>query len=167
MRILATILVISLVIGCDSRATGPVPIGTDDACASCRMLISERRYAAEMLDSNGTIYKSDDIACMMRFARAHGKNSSSARFYVTDYATGRDWMDARQASFAKLRNSSSSPMASGLAAFHNANEAARSMGAGPSRLLSFSDLWTESTGKENAMSTASHVDRVSEGSDGH
>jgi hypothetical protein len=56
---------------------------------------------------------------------------------------------------------------SGLAAFHNANEAARSMGAGPSRLLSFSDLWTESTGKENAMSTASHVDRVSEGSDGH
>lgn len=167
MRILATMLVISLLIGCDSRATGPVPIGPDDACASCRMLISERRYAAEMLDGNGTIYKFDDIACMMRFARAHGGNSPSVRFYVTDYATGRDWMDARQASFARLRNNSSSPMASGLAAFRNANDAARSMGARPTRLLSFSDLWTNSTDKDNAASTVSHVDRAREGSDGH
>ena len=167
MKLLATMLVISLLIGCDSRATGPVPIGSDDACASCRMLISERRYAAEMLDSDGTIYKFDDIACMMRFARARGKNSPSVRFYVTDYATGRDWMDARQASFARLRNSSSSPMASGLAAFRNANDAARSMGAGSTRLLSFSDLWTDSTDKGNTVPTGSRVGRASEGSDGH
>lgn len=167
MKILATMLVISLLMGCDFRATGPVPIGPDDACASCRMLISEHRYAAEMLDTNWTIYKFDDIACMMRFARAHGKNSPSVRFYVTDYATGRDWMDARQASFAKLRNSSSSPMASGLAAFRNANEAVRAIGARPSHLLSFSDLWTHSTDEENAMSSVSHVGRANEGSDGH
>jgi len=167
VRILATLLVISLLIGCDSRATGPVPIAPDDACAYCRMLISERRYAAELLDTDGTIYKFDDIACMMRFARAHGKNSPSVRFYVTDYATGRDWLDARQASFARLRNSSSSPMASGLTAFRNANDAARSMGARPTRLMSFSDLWTNSTDKDNAMSTVSHVDRANEGSDGH
>lgn len=167
MKTLATMLVISLLIGCDSRATGPVPIGPDDACASCRMLISEGRYAAEMLDNNGTIYKFDDIACMMRFARAHGKNSPFVRFYVTDFATGRDWMDARQASFARLRDSISSPMASGLAAFRDANEAAGSIGAGPTRLLSFSDLWTNSTDKEDAVSTVSHVGRVREGSHGH
>lgn len=169
MKTLATMLVISLLIGCDSRATGPVPIGPDDACASCRMLISERRYAAEMLDTNGTIYKFDDIACMMRFARVHGKNSPSVRFYVTDYATGRDWMDARQASFARLRNSSSSPMASGLAAFRNASDAARLMGAGAgsTHLLSFSDLWRNSTDKEDAAPAVSPVGRVSEGSHGH
>jgi copper chaperone NosL len=160
-------LVISLLIGCDSRATGPVAIGPDDACASCRMLISDHRYAAEMLDGSGTIYKFDDIACMMRFARAHGANSSSARFYVTDYASGRDWMDARQASFARLRNSSSSPMVSGLAAFRNANDAAHSMGTRPTRLLSFSDLWTNSTDNDNAAPAVSHVDRAREGSDGH
>lgn len=168
MKILAIILVLSLLIGCDARATGPVAIGPDDACASCRMLISERRYAAEMLDTNGTIYKFDDIACMMRFARARGKNSSSVRFYVTDYATGRDWIDARQASFARLLNSSSSPMASGLAAFGNANEAAaRSMGTGSTRLLNFNDLWTNSTDRENAVSAKTDVGRASEGSNGH
>lgn len=167
MKTLATMLAISLLIGCDSRATGPVPIGPDDACASCRMLISERRYAAEMLDTDGTIYKFDDIACMMRFARVHGKNSPSVRFYVTDYATGRDWMDARQVYFARLRNSSSSPMASGLAAFRTASDAARSMGTRSTHLLSFSDLWRNSTDKEDAVSTASPVGRVSEGSHGH
>lgn len=167
MKILATMLVISLLIGCDSRATGPIPISPDDACASCRMLISERRYAAEMLDTNGTIYKFDDIACMMRFARAHGKNSPSVRFYVTDHATGRDWMDARQASFARLRNSSSSPMASGLAAFRNSDEAARSIGARHTHLLSFDDLWTNITDRENAVPVKSDLDHGNEGSDGH
>lgn len=152
MKILATMLAISLLIGCDSKATGPVAIGPDDACTSCRMLISERRYAAEMLDTNGTIYKFDDIACMMRFARAHGKNSASVRYYVTDYATGKDWLDARQASFLQLRNSRSSPMASGLVAFRNSNAAARVMEAGHAPLLSFSDLWTNGIDKGSAVS---------------
>ena len=152
MRTLIATLAISVLLGCNSRAKGPVPIAPDDACASCRMLISQRRFAAEMLDSDGTIYKFDDIACMMRFAQANGKNSPSVRFYVTDYAGGRDWLDARQAYFVRLRRSSSSPMASGLAAFHGGKDAALSGGAGAEPRVSFNDLWTNGADKENAMS---------------
>lgn len=71
MRIVAIILVL-LLTACQSKPRGPVPIDRDDACASCRMAISERRYAAELIDQDGNIYKFDDIACMLRFAHARG-----------------------------------------------------------------------------------------------
>ena len=103
MKILAPILAVLLLTACQSKPRGPVPIERDDACASCRMAISERRYAAEAIDQDGNIYKFDDIACMLRFAHARGFQPSKANFYVTDYATGKDWVDARHAHFMKLR----------------------------------------------------------------
>lgn len=140
MRIVATILAMSLLIGCDSRATGPVAIAPDDACAFCRMLISDRRFAAEMLDSDGTVYKFDDIACMLRFAQAHGKNAPSAHFYVSNFAHSGEWLDVSRAYFVKLQFSSSSPMASGLIAFGSTSDAAQATGRGSARLLRFGDL---------------------------
>jgi hypothetical protein len=44
-------------------------------------------------------YKFDDIACMLRFAHTCGFQPSSASFYVTNYANGKDWVDARHAHF--------------------------------------------------------------------
>jgi copper chaperone NosL len=111
VRILASILAVLLLTACQSKPRGPVPIDRDDACALCRMAISERRYAAELIDRDGNIYKFDDIACMLRFAYARGFQPSSASFYVTNYANGKDWVHARHAHFMRLRTSVSSPMA--------------------------------------------------------
>jgi copper chaperone NosL len=123
VRIVTISLVLLLLTGCKSRSHGPVAIEADDSCASCRMAISERRYAAEIVDTDGNVYKFDDIACMLRFAHTHGMEPRTVDFYVTDYKTGKDWMDARQSYFAGLRSSVSSPMGSGLVAFRNLNDA--------------------------------------------
>jgi copper chaperone NosL len=114
------------------------------------MAISERRYAAEIVEQDGTVYKFDDIACMLRFAHVHAKEAPTARFYVTDYATGKDWIDARESYFAKLATSVSSPMASGLVAFRDTHDAAHASSKPLGRPVTFDELWAQDM---NAMST--------------
>lgn len=143
MKILATILLLSLLIACESKPRGPVPLDANDACASCRMAISERRYAAELLDHEGNIYKFDDIACMLRFAHSHGLQISNTTFYVTDYANSKDWLDARNAYFTQLQSSVSSPMASGVVAFRNIGDAVRATGGKINHPLRFENLWSQ------------------------
>ena len=154
MKILAPILAVLLLTACQSKPRGPVPIERDDACASCRMAISERRYAAEAIDQDGNIYKFDDIACMLRFAHARGFQPSKANFYVTDYATGKDWVDARHAHFMKLRTSVSSPMASGLVAVVASNNAAQPPGTEPKPVLTFDELWNKDVNELNTNASA-------------
>lgn len=141
MKVATTILLLILLLtGCKSKHQGPVPIETEDTCAMCRMAISERQYAAELIDRNGTLYKFDDIACMLRFARAHAIQIPTAHFYVTDYKTGKDWLDARRSYFAGLRTSVSSPMGSGIVAFRNAGDAEQVEGNKFGHPLTFEEL---------------------------
>lgn len=137
---ITTLLLILLLAGCKSRHQGPVPIETEDTCAMCRMAISERRYAAELIDHNGTLYKFDDIACMLRFTHAHAIRVPTASFYVTDYKTGNDWIDARHAYFAGLKTSVSSPMGSGIVAFRNSSDAEQVAGNKFGHALTFEEL---------------------------
>jgi copper chaperone NosL len=154
VKILSPILAVVLLTACQSKPRGPVPIERDDACASCRMAISERRYAAEVIDRDGNIYKFDDIACMLRFAHARGFQPSQATFYVTDYANGKDWVDARHAHFMKLRTSVSSPMASGLVAVVASNDATQPLGTEAQRVLTFDELWAKDVNELNTNASA-------------
>lgn len=141
MKTALAIVLVLLLAACESRPRGPAPLERDDACSSCRMLISERRYAAELIDHPGEIYKFDDIACMLRFAHAHGMQQSGAKFYVTDYASSNNWIDAGQAYFVNLKSSVSSPMASGIVAFRDSSSArASGQKEGP---ITFTELWAK------------------------
>ena len=137
MRTLLTILTALLFVACESKPRGPVALERDDTCASCRMLISERRYAAELVNRDGEVYKFDDIACMLRFAHSRGIQASETKFYVTDYTSGNDWIDSTQSHFARINSSVSSPMASGIVAFRDSGRAPGQKEA----LLTFNELW--------------------------
>jgi copper chaperone NosL len=142
VRTALAFLITLLLAGCESKPRGPVGLERDDACASCRMLISERRYAAELIDSNGEIYKFDDIACMLRFAHSRRMDKSSSRFYVTNYATGDGWIDATAAHFVRLQSRVSSPMASGIVALRDAGNAAATS-IQKDVPLTFDELWAK------------------------
>jgi copper chaperone NosL len=113
------------------------------------MLISERRYAAELIDREGEVYKFDDIACMLRFAHSHGMQPSETKFYVMDYTSGNDWIDATQSYFVRMNSSVSSPMASGIVAYRDSLRAAGKKEV----LLTFNELWATDIG-ETARSAA-------------
>lgn len=84
--------------GCGKPSLKPVEIEPADMCSSCRMAISEARYAAEIVDRDENVYKFDDIGCMLRFLRAH--RTPGAALYVRDY-DGSGWMTVSEAQYVR------------------------------------------------------------------
>ncbi|ADV45773.1 nitrous oxide reductase accessory protein NosL [Nitratifractor salsuginis] len=103
--------------GCKERQKdGAEPVHWDrDMCERCKMVLSERKYAAEITNPNtGKTYKFDDIGCAVLWMdEEHIPWKDRAKIWVTDAKTGQ-WLDARKALYT---DDSITPMAYGIAAF--------------------------------------------------
>ncbi len=114
----------------------PQAIETHDVCTSCKMAISQARYAAQVVDKDGNAYKFDDIGCLLRYLREH--NPAQPRVYVMDYEN-QQWLAVESAVFVKSQ-AVESPMASGLAAFRDQPAAQRFVKNNPGQVMKFSEL---------------------------
>jgi len=103
--------------GCEKKKIGGVEeVHWDrDMCERCKMAISERKFAFEIVNpNNGKTYKFDDIGCAVLWMdeeKIPWKNK--AILWITDAKTGK-WIDARSALYT---DDSITPMAYGLAAY--------------------------------------------------
>lgn len=101
---------------------GMAPIKWDrDTCARCSMIISDRRFAAQVRGGPAdTAFKFDDIGCAVSWAAEKLKAmpwlaEPATRIWVAEFGTqGPRWLDARQAHYAPGPRS---PMGYDLAAF--------------------------------------------------
>lgn len=100
---------------CASGEVRPVPIENGDMCSFCRMAISEKQFAAEIIAVDETVLKFDDIGCLLRYRKAGGDKLQVAAIYFTDYDT-RQWIKADSAVFVRSKNIKT-PMGSGILAF--------------------------------------------------
>ncbi|MGQ9864581.1 MAG: nitrous oxide reductase accessory protein NosL [Bacteroidia bacterium] len=67
----------------------PVPIRyNQDECYYCKMLISDRRFGAEVITQKGKVYKFDDLGCMVKFMKEEPSQAEKAALFVVDYTTG-------------------------------------------------------------------------------
>lgn len=125
----ALALALALAAGCGSGPPEPVPIVLDeDACSYCRMAISQREYAAELVTRQGRVELFDDVGCLAAWLREHGRPEGAAAF-VVDYGSG-EWLAAEAATYL-ASTALPTPMRSGLAAFGDAaaaDAAAREIG---------------------------------------
>jgi copper chaperone NosL len=139
---------IGLVVGCrpaDIHRPPTVRYG-EEACAHCRMIISDERFAAARVGADGETLKYDDIGCLL----SHGANDvRPASVYWVHNFRGLDWLDARAAHFVHAANIAS-PMGYGLAAVPTA-QAARALATEPAgATLRFEQLagFLAETGRE-------------------
>ena len=102
---------------CQSANLEPVAIEANDMCAFCRMSISEKRYAAELIDQDGEAYKFDDIGCMVNFMKQKKNDGSIRATFVMDFEQ-REWIKAEDAFYARSVEFKT-PMSSGIVAFRN------------------------------------------------
>ncbi len=87
---------------------GMVEIKWDrDTCARCSMVISDRRFAAEMRGGEKDIaFKFDDIGCAVFWMRDKAQEhpwlaNAATRFWVADSSgNGERWLEARKAHYA-------------------------------------------------------------------
>lgn len=87
--------------------SGPVEIKWDrDADPRCGMVISDRRFAAQIRDPAGKAWKFDDIGCAMFWLaqRPFNEDTPNTEYWVADYRTGA-WLDARRAHYLQGRKS--------------------------------------------------------------
>ena len=103
-----------LLAACAGGAIKPVDIEASDMCSFCRMAISEKRYAAEIIDAEDNVMKFDDIGCMLRYRDAAGTTLKPLAIFVTDFET-REWLPAEKAFFVRPANVKT-PMGSGIVA---------------------------------------------------
>jgi len=102
------------------------------------MAVSEKPFAAEVIDAEMSVYKFDDIGCMLDFLRQGDRKDKAAARFVMDYES-QTWIEAEQAHYVKSTEIRS-PMASGLIALRERAAAERHAAKFKGQLLSWADL---------------------------
>jgi copper chaperone NosL len=83
---------------------GAVPVDIDtknDACAWCRMTISDIHTAAQLLEPAEEPKLFDDVGCLRDYLAANPKVPQDTLVYVADHRTGA-WIPAGQAVYTRV-----------------------------------------------------------------
>lgn len=100
-----------ILIDCSKRSEDPEePVWGKQACAQCAMLLSDKRYAAQLVDADGNRSHFDDLGCLVSFIAAH--HVKERRIWVRDEARDR-WLPAET---ARYHGGAKTPMDYGFAA---------------------------------------------------
>ena len=114
----------ALLSGCAKGPPPPVSVDTrNDACAWCRMAVSDVRFAAQLVAPAEEPRVFDELGCLRSYLSGDARIPAGAVAYVADHRT-RSWIPAARAVYAEVPGLST-PMASGLVA--HADEASRGM----------------------------------------
>ncbi len=111
------IVITFVLIGCEKKSSdGVAKMHWDrDMCERCKMAISERKFAVQVIDpKSGKVYKFDDIGCaFLWFDDENISWEDKAKIFITDAKTGK-WLDAKKTIYT---DDSITPMAFGFAAY--------------------------------------------------
>jgi copper chaperone NosL len=109
-------------LGCAPSEVRPASIDTaNDQCASCRMIVSDQHFAAQIAAPGEEPRFFDDLGCLRDGLRSSGPLPHGAVVFVADHRTGA-WVRADLAVFVRLA-AVDTPMASHWAAY--ASDASR------------------------------------------
>jgi copper chaperone NosL len=106
---------------CTSAGMSPVPIEDGDICTFCKMAISEKQFASEIITDDERVLKFDDIGCLLRYRQQAGVSLAQAAIFVTDHE-GRQWLKAEDAFFTRSKTIKT-PMGSGIIASADGSKA--------------------------------------------
>ena len=130
---------VTVLANCQKQAIEPVALAREDMCAYCKMAISEKRYAAEFIDSEGQTFKFDDIGCMLNFVRSKKGAMKIAAYFVMDFDE-RQWTKADDAYYVRS-SELATPMNGGIIAFKNQSTAQEAIGKYHGKLFRFKELF--------------------------
>lgn len=115
------IVLLSLVaassLACAGASPQPAGLQAGDACAFCRMMVSDPRFAAQVVSPGEEPLFFDDIGCLANRLR-NVQRAAGAAVYVADHRT-RDWIPASEAVYTRV-DSLATPMGSHLIAHADA-----------------------------------------------
>jgi copper chaperone NosL len=94
----------------------PLIYGTN-SCHSCKMILMDKKFGAEVVTKKGKVYTFDDANCMINFVNSEQLAGEEAAFkLIVDYSQPEKLIPVEHAFFLKS-DTIRSPMNSGIAAF--------------------------------------------------
>lgn len=136
LRLIELMLCALLLCACGTPPLTPVDLAPEDMCAHCKMAISERRFAAELVGADGEAFKFDELGCLLNYVKAH--QPTSVTWFVMDYDT-REWLRAEQSHFVKAVQYHT-PMNGGIVAFKTQAQAEAAVAQMGGQATDFSGL---------------------------
>lgn len=134
----ATLLAVIFLAACTAEPD-PILFGVQE-CAHCRMTITERPFAAQLMTDKGRTHSFDAIECMMRFTNSNFESDQQVRLYrVADQQSPHDLFDATTATYV-VSESIPSPMGGNLSAYKSHDAAAMRLGADQGDILTWKEL---------------------------
>jgi copper chaperone NosL len=113
--IASCLLASTMLVSCE-----PKPEAIDwgkEECSHCKMIIADKRFAAELLTTKGKVYKFDAIECMAEFVNeTRVPTVNILSLWVTDFHNTDGWIEAKK-SFFLQSDKLQSPMGLNIAAF--------------------------------------------------
>ncbi|HEX4947491.1 MAG TPA: nitrous oxide reductase accessory protein NosL, partial [Blastocatellia bacterium] len=86
---------------CREAEIKPVDIAAEDVCTHCKMAISEKQFASEIITTDGDALKFDDIGCMQDYLKEKPDTKIAAHFFM-NYET-KTWLKGSAAHFVKSK----------------------------------------------------------------
>ena len=132
------IVAVAVFANCQKRTVEPVGIAPEDMCSYCKMAISEKQYAAELIDAEGQPSKFDEIGCMLNFVKKRSVSVPAASFFVMDFDQ-RQWIKADSAYYVSS-SELTTPMSGGIIAFKDQSRAQEAAAKYHGKVLRFKEL---------------------------
>lgn len=111
LRAALTVCLVCLFACSATQPEGPVPIVWDrEACAECRMLVGEPKFAAQLQTREGDVLNFDDPGCLLRYLNLRKPQTHAVYFH---HHKEDRWLPRAQVGFVPA---SPTPMGYGLAA---------------------------------------------------
>lgn len=108
-----------MLLSCGPSEIKPVDIYPEDNCANCRMAVSDKSFASEIITDQREVFKFDDLACLEEYRQKNQTLKINAIF-VADYET-KDWLPYARSVI--VRTGIETPMGSGKAAVADSQRA--------------------------------------------
>ena len=120
MRFLQLIIVAVLFSACSGYEPKPIAYGKAE-CAFCSMLVTDKKFGAEIVTEKGRYYFFDSAECMFRYMH-DGKQAPYKHILVTHFGSKEGTSDA-QTSYYLISKDIPSPMGAFLSAYSSEEEA--------------------------------------------
>ena len=126
-------------IACSSSEPQPQEIYPEDMCACCRMAISQKEFASQIISKKGESWKYDDICCFIGAMK--NRSDEIAASFVADYSS-KKWIYAKNATFLHAPRLNT-PMGSGFVAFEKRQDAEKMQEKFPGAIMTLSEVLSQ------------------------
>lgn len=121
VNLAASFLAIVLFSACGHSGPEAINLHKDD-CDNCKMSISDKRFACEIVTEKGRVYKFDDVTCLMSYKTENKDKMTNAKYYINHYLAPHDLLPSTNLTFVEGKNVAS-PMGGDVAAFNSKDSA--------------------------------------------